>query len=85
MAEFQGTTCSNLCFIHWFSYISLRHMDPHFSINQVLQPTWLRTFKNRNSYPLSLHLLAKRVSQPPPTCLVLSTYNRSRLIYIIKK
>jgi len=40
-------------------------MDPHFSINKVLRPTWLGRIKNRNSYQSLLHLLAKRASQPP--------------------
>jgi len=48
-----------------FFYISLAHMDAHFSINKVLPPTWLGRIKNRNSYQSLLHLLAKRASQPP--------------------
>jgi len=65
LVGFQGQTCSHLCFLHCFSYISLAHMDAHFSINKVLPPTWLRRIKNRNSYRPLLHLLAKCASQPP--------------------
>jgi len=66
LVGFQGQTCSHLCFLHCFPYISLVHMDTYFSINKVLvPPTWLGRIKNRNSYQSLLHLLAKRASQPP--------------------
>ena len=58
LVGFQGQTCSHLCFLHCFPYISLAHMDAHFSINKVLPPTWLGRIKNRNSYQSLLHLLA---------------------------
>jgi len=54
-----------LYFLHCFSYISLAHMDTHFSINKVLLPGWLRRIKNRNSYQSLFHLLTKGASQPP--------------------
>jgi len=54
-----------LYFLHCFPYISLVHMDAHFSKNNMLPSTWLRRIKIWNSYQFLLHLLAKRASQPP--------------------
>jgi len=65
LVGFQSQTCSHLCFLPCFSYISLAHMDAHFSINKVLPPTWLGRIQNQNSYQFLVHLLAKRASQPP--------------------
>ena len=65
LVGFQGQTCSHLCFLHCFSYISLVHMEAHFSINKVLPLAWLRRIKNWNSYQSLLQLYAKRASQPP--------------------
>jgi len=63
--RFHGQTCSHLCFLHCFPYISLAHMDADFSINKVLPPTGRRKIKNRNCYQSLLQHLAKRASQPP--------------------
>ena len=49
----------------FYIFLWVTHMAMHLSINKVLPPTWLRRIKNRNSYQSALHLLAKRVSQPP--------------------
>jgi len=47
-----------------FPYISLAHIDEHFSINKVLLPTLLRRIKNWNCYQSVLDLVAKGVLQP---------------------
>jgi len=35
LAEFEGQTCSHLCFLHCFPYIIFTHMGAHFCINIV--------------------------------------------------
>ena len=53
---FQGQTCSHLCFLHCFPYISLEHMGAHFLINKVATPHLAWNDKNQNSYQSALLL-----------------------------
>ena len=64
LAGSQGQTCSHLCFLYFFPYISLTCMGAHFPLNKVATPHLAKNNKNQNSYQSALlvlllyHLLA---------------------------